>query len=476
MIRNVLQFHERPDLIAGAQTIVGRILTWFAGIAALIWHDAGTLMLVAFSLVFLFPDRRRSLLMFMAFAWVAVKFLGRQGIDPAVLLLSAESIEATQLIRFLLQFSAAMAGILALVFAAIRFHALPDIIRRHPLLVVHFGAWLALALSALPRLSFLTIVPFFLWRASYLFKSAAAGNTGNSSLRDHLFYMAPVFGGTNTPYGKGGDYLSRFEAKDPESIAKSSLAGLKLLILAAVWAGVLALMDTLLFGRTDTFLAASLTPWSLPLAQLGDLLQADTALSPVTGWLGLYLELIRATVALAISGHVIVGCLRLLGFNVFRNTYKPLLSESIVEFWNRYYFYFKELLVEFFFYPAFFRSAWAEPQLRLFLAVFAAAFFGNFYYHLLSQPQLLVAGDLPALWAHWGPRLIYCFLLALGIWLSMLRQQRRRAQATRVTGLSRLRAIAGVWTFYGLIHVWNIAPGEIGFAERSRFLMSLVGL
>jgi len=25
---------------------------------------------------------------------------------------------------------------------------------------------------------------------------------------------------------------------------------------------------------------------------------------------------------------------------MFRNTYKPLLAESIVEFWNRYYYYF----------------------------------------------------------------------------------------------------------------------------------------
>jgi hypothetical protein len=42
-------------------------------------------------------------------------------------------------------------------------------------------------------------------------------------------------------------------------------------------------------------------------------------------------------------GHMIIGTLRLFGFNVFRNTYKPLLSESILEFWNRYYYYFKEL-------------------------------------------------------------------------------------------------------------------------------------
>ncbi|MEF8725082.1 hypothetical protein [Candidatus Accumulibacter phosphatis] len=40
---------------------------------------------------------------------------------------------------------------------------------------------------------------------------------------------------------------------------------------------------------------------------------------------------------------MIIGTLRLFGFNVFRNTYKPLPPESILEFWNRYYYYLKEL-------------------------------------------------------------------------------------------------------------------------------------
>jgi hypothetical protein len=113
----------------------------------------------------------------------------------------------------------------------------------------------------------------------------------------------------------------------------------------------------------------------------------------------------------------------------------------------------------------------------LFLAVFAAAFVGNVYYHLLTQPRLLVEGDMSTLWTQWGPRLVYCFLLALGIWLSMLRQQERRKLTNRVVSeLSKLRAIAGVWTFYGMIHIWNITPREIGYRERWNFLLSLIGL
>lgn len=192
--------------------------------------------------------------------------------------------------------------------------------------------------------------------------------------------------------------------------------------------------------------------------------------------MSVYLELVRATTQLAIWGHVIIGCLRLLGFNVFRNTYKPLFAQSIVEFWNRFFFYFKELLVDFFFYPAFYRSGWAGPRLRLFLAIFAAAFVGNVYYHLLREYELIFAVDWSAMWTFWYPRLIYCSLLVLGIWLSMLRQLERRRTSAPASGLSRLRAIAGVWTFYGLIHVWLVAPYDIGVGRRWTFFMSLVGL
>ena len=102
---------------------------------------------------------------------------------------------------------------------------------------------------------------------------------------------------------------------------------------------------------------------------------------------------------------MIVGCIRLLGFNVFRNTYKPLLAESIVEFWNRYYYYFKELLVEFFFYPTYLRSSWARPGIRMFLAVFAAAFIGNMYYHVLGSPETVLSFDLAGFLEAMGPKL-----------------------------------------------------------------------
>ena len=151
-------------------------------------------------------------------------------------------------------------------------------------------------------------------------------------------------------------------------------------------------------------------------------------------WIALYLELLWAVLSVAATGHVIVGWLRLFGFHVFRNTYKPLLSESIIEFWNRYYYYFKELLVHFFFYPTFTRHFKGSPRLRIVAAVFAAAFVGNVYYHWLRLDKELATGDFLGMWTALEPRAFYCFLLAAGISVSMLREQ-KRVKAKRPRGV-----------------------------------------
>jgi D-alanyl-lipoteichoic acid acyltransferase DltB (MBOAT superfamily) len=188
--------------------------------------------------------------------------------------------------------------------------------------------------------------------------------------------------------------------------------------------------------------------------------------------------LIWETLSLAAKGHTWVGVIRLFGFNVFRNTYKPLLAESIVEFWNRYYYYFKELLVEFFFFPTYLRYFRKRAVLRIITAVFAAAFVGNMYYHLLQAKSALIAADGEALWRQLGPRLVYCFTLSVGIAISMLRQQRRRGSeglAISMGGFSRLRRIGGVLTFFAIINLWNV-HSSASIVDRWQLLLAMLGL
>lgn len=477
MTGSLLQFHELKLVIAGAQTVAGKVTLWVAG-CLLLWILGVELpMVAAFTLVLVFPQHRRLLLALAALGLLAARFLPRNAIELADLANSLQDIGILRWAKYAAFTGIAAGAVLMLTGAAMHFDRLPGVVRRRPLLWLHGLAGIALVVGSFWRLEVLLLAPFLLWRASYMLKSAAAGRAAGTRFQDHLFYLVPVFGGTNTPFGKGLEYLGRCEARSPEAIARSQLAGVRLLALAIVLDVLLAALLAGIHGRTDTWFGASFAPWSLDVPTLAGMLGASDDPGVAMGWLGVYLELIRATTRLAVFGHVIIGSLRLLGFNVFRNTYKPLLATSIVEFWNRFYYYFKELLVEMFFYPAFYRSSWANPRLRMLIAVLAAAFAGNAYFHLLRDYEPVLAGDWPAVATYWIPRLIYCLLLALGIWLSMMRQQALRRLAARPAGwLVRLRGMAGVWTFFGLLHVWVVEPAVADAARRWRFFGSLLGL
>jgi hypothetical protein len=112
-------------------------------------------------------------------------------------------------------------------------------------------------------------------------------------------------------------------------------------------------------------------------------------------------------------------------------------------------------------------------------AVFAAAFAGNLYYHFLRANESLAQGDVALVSQLLSPRLIYCFALALGIYISMLRQQQRRGNAAAAVPaagkFTKLRRIAGVWTFFGLLNFWH-TRSTASIADRIRFFLSLFGL
>ena len=370
----------------------------------------------------------------------------------------------------------------------VRFKRLPAFIRARPQLCIHLFFWLLLlwlwlapapslfgsAVAALVAGSF----PYLIWRCGYMVLSGQRGKASATKFSDHFFYIFPMWDGTNTPPGKGHEYLSRAEAQTAAAYSRSILAGIKLLLLVALWKGLMQVIGAVVHGDPKSSLTGLLGGSHFDIPRLRAIVSGHVTASLGIIWLSLYLELIWEVLSLAAKGHVWVGVLRLFGFHVFRNTYKPLLAESIVEFWNRYYYYFKELMMEFFFLPTYLRYFRAWPMLRIVAAVFAAAFLGNMYYHVLQAKNPLIDGDAAKLWSLLGPRLIYCFLLAAGIAFSMLRQQRLRGRAVAPGmpkgGIFRLRRIAGVWTFFALINFWNVISAA-SIAARGRLFISIFG-
>jgi len=467
------QLHENKKLVLAAQTRCGQFVVWVIASLMLYWHDVTGLMIVSLALVTLLPERRRPILSLLAVGMIVAMFLDRPDTQSVYGFLSPGAANGKEWLTVAIKVSGILAILYLAYYVATNFSRLPKFVRRIPIFLLHFGIWLALIGSSILGVGIFGMGPFLAWRLSYLMAQAGRGTVSGTSFSDHLFYLMPVFGGTSTPYGKGLDYLGRHEAVDAESFSRSQLAGLKLLVLAVFWVLALDLMDAAMFGNAAEVLPIRPGAQSFNVPRLGELLSADVDVIVPVAWASIYLELIRATLTLAITGHIIIGCLRLLGFNVFRNTYKPLLAESIVEFWSRYYFYFKELLVDLFFYPAFLSCSWAGKKLRLFIAVFSAAFIGNMYYHLLLRYELVTNMEIAALWSELGPRLVYCALLATGIWVSMLRQQKRRSERRGDSVFARVLRIAGVWTFFGIINIWNTGLPGAGFAERMDFIAFL---
>jgi len=480
MIGALTQLHENDRVVGAAMKWPGQVSVLAVAVGLLLWHEVATLIIAGLVLVTLVPRHRRALLSLVAVAILAIRSARLYEVPVGPGALRPEYLASLDWLPALVRFGAILAFLYAFYSMAARFDRLPPVVRRYPVICFHLLLLALLAaVGAVPALVlYLPLFPYLAWRVSYMILSASRGRAANTAFADHLFYLWPAFGGAQLPIGKGFDYLSRTEAADREQLVRSQLAGIKLLVLAFLWFWTRELMDAAVYAKPDNLLAPLLGGWSLGLPTLEQAVRDRAADSVGTAWMVTLIELIWLTLSAAIIGHVVVGSLRLMGFNVFRNTYRPLLSRSIIDFWQRYAYYFKEICVEFFFYPAYLRSAWAGPRLRLFIAVFAAAFFGNMYYHLLTEPELLVGGDLGALAATWDARIIYCLGLATGIWVSMLRQQTRRAApgTEAIAGLTALRRIAGVWVFYGLIHIFNVKADGATLTDRVTFFGSLFGL
>jgi hypothetical protein len=200
--------------------------------------------------------------------------------------------------------------------------------------------------------------------------------------------------------------------------------------------------------------------------------------APIThGWTALVVATAAAALELAGWSHRVVACARFAGFKLLRNTCRPLESRSIAEFWNRYYYYFKEMLVDFFFYPTFVRCFKKHPRLRVFFATFMAAGVGNATYHFFRQPELLFMLGVHEATVGFTSYLVYCIVLAAAIGVSQARSSgaARVAQPTHFG--SRVKSFVCVWGLVLLLHPFGGVEERVySFHARLSFLAHHFGL
>ena len=310
--------------------------------------------------------------------------------------------------------------------------------------------------------TFIGIYASSFWPLAYAF--ANLKTKGRAPPELHIGYLRPFPGGYLAPIGKGVGFLRKFEAQDAAALAATRLKALKLL----VWALILQKANV----RIETFVNGE-----LGIPKLHDALIAQAhghAVEPHIGWAILLTTLFIKIMYLAATGHIIVAMIRLAGFGIPRNTAKPFASRTLAEFWNRYYYYFKEILVDFFFYPAFTRFFKKSPRLRVAFATFCAAGVGNVLYHFLyllgDVPQHGLVDVLYGLQSY----VLYTVVLSAGIILSQLTNARPKPEDgfLRYEVLPRVTVIL----FFCTLEVFDDLRHGVELSTRFAYLFNLVGV
>ncbi len=359
----------------------------------------------------------------------------------------------------------------------------------HALMIAFLGVVWLLRFRAVISLdlamSLALLATELLWRGSYWVRWQVREN-GKGEFFPNLFALIPFLGRGGIPYGKGPDFFTRYEAVDRGQLAISRLKGIHYLALALAWStfsGVMLSVFSSVPGQWVPGLISNplpITGYSI-LPNMYELFQDPSLLALWKRWGGLLEELMRIVLLIAVTGHRVIALYCLAGFAIPRNTNNPFLANSLVDFWARYWFYFKEVLMDFFFFPAYLRLHKLSLIPRTLVAATAAALVGNFYFHLfVYAPELMKphGGDFLGLLSM---RLIFCAALAAGVCWSftflLLRKgdedKSRLGRYVRLARTIRLPYMAGATIFFALLHIWTFGTPAITLRERLHLLLAL---
>ncbi|GMU64014.1 MAG: hypothetical protein AMXMBFR36_02880 [Acidobacteriota bacterium] len=476
-IRIIPNLEREARLVHWVQAPVGRFAIFLIFLASLAVTVRGSLLLdtaVVLALVTWLPTRRRTILVFAALYWAYLHVHLRWDLLGAV----RERAEAgTVLPDFgLFRFQVIAAALLSCALLHVWFRSRPS------MLAARYPAWflaglhilLAAALSASPwrGLTWLYAWGFLLVFGSYLWFLAYAlldlRKHPEREFSEHIGLFHPFWGSTSTPFPKGRAYADEIEAKDAEALAVSQLRGIKLLWWSILLAAAAASLRAIFFGQP--IIGQARLPFGIPVPPLEIAFQASVQGHPFP-WIqnasAMFLDLAIDGLSLSVWGHQFIAIARMAGFDARRNTYKPFLATSVSDFFNRYYYYFKELLVDFFFHPTIYSLPRRRFKLSLFVATLAAAGVGNFLYHLIRDLHVVAERGLVKTLVDSRVHALYCLVLALAIFVSQVRRIGRRPEAP--TGLVRWRKIVAVWLFFALLSTLYVDMRNTALIDHVRF-------
>lgn len=323
--------------------------------------------------------------------------------------------------------------------------------------IVPSGGWAAAVLWTMTGIGISSI-----WMLAYAAADQKSGVAVPTYARASM--ARPFWGGGAEGIGKSWGYLSKFDARTPETLGATRLKALKLAVWALVLTGVWQGAELVFRG------------W-LGLASIDGAVLAHAAgqnAGLIHSWASLVTSYLIDLLIIAVWGHLIVATVRMLGWGIPRNTRNPLASRTLAEFWNRYFFYFKEMLVDFFFYPAFVRWFKKSPRLRIAFATFCAAGAGNLLFHVMRETHVFASLGVVEALALFQSALFYSLALATGLIISQL----RGVKLSPDMGFWRWQVLPrfNVFMFFCFLKIFDDLSGNGTFVERAAFAVSLLGV
>ena len=276
--------------------------------------------------------------------------------------------------------------------------------------------------------------------------------------------LRPFWSPANLPFGKGSALLRKTLAKTPRDLSITQLKAVKLL----VWSNVLFGMQAAMAWAGEHLLKIPSLPEAI------DAFLNGHAHPIASRWLALILEVATYSLNFALWAALFIGIARLAGYRLPRGSWRPLQSRTLMDYFNRFHYYFKELLVDLFFMPTFFTLFKRHPRLRMFFATFMAAGVGNAIWHFFYEIRLVATLGLANALETYTSYVFYCVVLATGIGLSQVRANMGIRPPS--TPLGRAYSFLFVWSFVVCLHVFGDGSRNHTLNERGRFLASLFGV
>lgn len=307
--------------------------------------------------------------------------------------------------------------------------------------------------------AFAAVMISSIWLLAYAAVDEKSKDTTPTIARVGL--MRPFWGGGSTPIGKSYGYLNKFDAKDDAELAVSRLKAIKLVVWALILKGVMLVSESVVRDM-----------YGVPILQDAIIAHANgNSFATNIIWASVIYNYFIDLIYIAVWGHFIVAIIRMLGYRIPRNTRNPMAARTLADFWNRYYFYFKELLVDFFFYPAFVRYFKKTPKLRIAFATFCAAGLGNFFYHFSRDSFQFVDHSIVETLLMFQSAAFYSLLLAIGLIMSQLNPYKVKPSDgfIRYEILTRLN----VFVFFCFVRIFDDTSGEGTIVERTTFMVDL---